>query len=86
VFASFPFLGVDLFVVGVAQVDSMAAFFRDGGCKCYLDAGFFNLACGIVCACSLDVRAMGENAARDIFEAIPLFKKIISYVITDLVD
>src|SRR5437667_10613869 len=86
VFASFPLLRVDLPVVCITQIDSIAAFFRDAGCKGYLDARPFNTAGCIVCACSLDMRTMGENAAREIFESLPLFEKIIPHVIANLVD
>src|SRR5260370_24552149 len=52
----------------------------------HLDAGRFNSAGCIICTRSFDMRAVGENAARHIFEAIPLFEKIIPHVVTYLVD
>src|SRR5260370_34162930 len=62
------------------------ALLGDACSQGHLDAGRFNPAGCIICTRSFDMRAVGENAARHIFEAIPLFEKIITHVVTYLVD
>src|SRR5260221_13459805 len=81
-----PPFRVNLHVVCIAQVDMSTALLGDACSQGHLDAGRFNPAGCIICTRSLDMRAVGENAARHIFEAIPLFEKIIPHVVTYLVD
>ena len=47
-FAPLPCMGVDVAVVEVAEVDAAAAFCRDAGCQCYLDARRFGVGGEIV--------------------------------------
>src|SRR5262245_41463463 len=76
-FASLPIMWIDGLIVLIAQVDTAAAFFRDAGCQGYLDTRRFNTSSCVIYTCTLDVRTVGENGAWDIFEALPLFEKII---------
>src|SRR5205085_3019316 len=85
-FTTLPLLRINVAVVGIAQIDTSAAFFGDAGRQCYLNAGRFNMAGGIIGASSFDMCAMGENAAWDVFETLPLLEKVVAYMVADLID
>src|SRR5260370_16039246 len=85
-FAPFPCLWVNLLVVCIPKVSTPAAFFRNAGCQGHLDARRFNTCGRVIFACSLNVCAMGKNAARNILEAFPLLQKIIPHMVTYLVN
>src|SRR6266852_3777125 len=85
-FAPFPRLWVNLLVVCITKVNKPAAFFRDTGCQGHLDARRFNTCGRVIFACSLNVCAMGKNAARNIFETFPLLQKIIPHMVAYLVN
>src|SRR5260370_34060186 len=84
-FAAFPFPGINVPVVCIAQVHEPAAFFGYASCQRDLDARSFNAAGFLVGSRPFDMRAVRENTARNIFPAFPLFEKIIPHMITDLV-
>src|SRR5207253_8666451 len=85
-FASLPCCGVNLPIIGIAQVDEPTAFLWNARSQRHRDARRFNATCGVVGTRSLDVCAMGQNAARDILKAVPLLEEIIPYMVTDFVD
>src|SRR6266487_2901053 len=85
-FASLPGFGVDVPIIGIAQVDAPAAFLGNAGGQCDRDARRLDTGYGIVGPCPLDVRAVGQNAARHMLIAIPLLDQIIPDVIAHLVN
>src|SRR5712692_344862 len=85
-FPPFPRLWVNLLIVCISRVNTSAEFFRTAGCQGHLAARRFNTCGRVIFACSLNVCAMGKNAARNIFEAFPLLQKIIPHMVTYLVN
>jgi len=84
--ASHPCFGVNLSIIGIAEVDAPTAFLGNAGGQCDRDTRRFDTGCGIVGTRSLDVRAMGQNAARHVFKTIPLLDEIIPDMVADLVN
>src|SRR5579863_801765 len=85
-FASPPCCGVNLSIIGIAQVDAPTAFLWNAGGQCHRDARRFDAACGVVGPRSLDVRAMCQNAPRHVLKAIPLLEEILLDMVTDFVN
>src|SRR6266566_4031457 len=85
-FASFPCFGIDLPIIGIAQVDAPTAFLWNSGSQSNRDARRLDAECLVVGSRSLDVRAMRQYASRYMFEAIPLLDEIILDMVADLVN
>src|SRR5438093_1609481 len=85
-FASHPFFGVNLSIIGIAQVDTPTAFLWNAGGQCDRDARRFDAASGIVGTRSLNVRAVCQNASRHVFKAIPLLDEIVPDMVANLVN
>ena len=85
-FAAHPCFGVNLSIIGIAQVDAPTAFLWNAGRQCDRDARRFDAECLVVGPRSLDMRAMRQNASRYMFEAIPLLDEIIPDMVADLVN
>src|SRR5436305_9712056 len=86
VFASLPCFGVNLSIIGIAQVDAPAAFLGNAGRQGDRDARRFDAGSGIVGPRSFNVRTMGQNAAWHVFKAIPLLDEIIPDMVADLIN
>src|SRR6266566_4901639 len=85
-FASFPCFGIDLPIIGIAQVDAPTAFLWNSGSQSNRDARRFDAECLVVGSRSLDMRAMRQDASRYMFKAIPLLDEIILDMVADLVN
>src|SRR5262245_45347731 len=84
-FPAFPFIEIDYIRVQVAEVEGLAPFFRNLCCQCDIDARRFNGLLGIISTDSSQVRAVGDDAPRMMFEPIPLLHEIIADVVADFV-
>lgn len=85
-FASGPGRRIDRARVEIAQVDLFAARLRDPGGQGHADARRLDPGRDVVAALSLDVRAVRQDAARDVFEAVPLLHKVIAHMVPDGID
>src|SRR5579872_4001073 len=84
--ASLPCCGVNLSIIGIAQVDATTAFLWNTCCQRDRDAWRFDASGSIVGPRSLDVRAMCQNAARHMFKTLPLLDEIIPDMVANLVN
>src|SRR5579884_3982887 len=81
-----PGLRVDLAIIAVTQVDAAAALLWNARCQRDRNARRLYPACRVIASCSFHVRAVREDTARHVFEALPLLEKIVFDVIAYLVD
>ena len=72
IFTTCPLLRMDRCGVLVAQVDVPAAFFRDAGRQCDVDARCLTAGLQIVLTQSLEMRRMCQHTAWIILEFLPL--------------
>src|SRR5579883_2211463 len=84
--AILPLLEGNCARIEIAQVYPPATLLRNTGRQGHLDAWYLATGSGIIAARTLDMGAMGKNAARHIFEALPLLEEVVAHVVADLVD